>query len=93
MVEFLMNSGENVTMPEILATADRLGLDNAEFVATMDSPEIDALIQTDVMRGKRWGLRSVPAIFVNGKHIPRWNIENENVVERVVKIAVTGEGD
>ena len=91
MIEFLLASGQQVTMPEILAEGDRLGLDRDAFINMMASDEVMQLIRTNVVRSKSWRLRSFPSIFVDGKQIPRWELDDEPIVERVVKIAVTGE--
>ncbi|MCH2151713.1 MAG: thioredoxin domain-containing protein [Phycisphaerales bacterium] len=91
MIDFLMANGQQVTLPEILAAAEGMGLNKNELVAAMASKEVEGMVQTDILRGRGWGLRSVPAIFVDGKWIPRWRLEGEPIVERVVKLAVTGE--
>ena len=91
MIDFLMANGQQVTVPEIIAAAPGMGLDENELAAAMSSREIEGMLQTDLLRGKSWNIRSVPAIYVDGKHIPRWRLEDEPIVERVVKLAVTGE--
>ena len=91
MIEFLLDSGQQVTKPEILAAGTRIGLDRDALMTAMESDEISALVRTDIMRAKGWRLRSFPSIFVDGKQIPRWQLDDEPIVERVVKIAVTGE--
>ncbi|MEE2906241.1 MAG: thioredoxin domain-containing protein [Planctomycetota bacterium] len=91
MIEFLMESGQQVTKPEILSTATQLGLDREAFLTMMESQQINAMVQTDILRTKGWRLRSFPSLYVNGKLVPRWKLNDEPIVERVVKLAVTGE--
>ena len=91
MMEYLMNAGQQVTQPEIIAAGVRMGMDRDQLMETMDSQEIDALVQTDVLRSKSWGMRSFPAIVVDGKLIPRWKLGDKLIIEQVVDIAVNGE--
>ena len=90
MVEFLLKSGQQVTEMDIMGEAPRMGLDPDALLAAMDSPEIAALVEADIKLGNRFRVRSVPAIWVDGKQIPRYRLENEPIVERVVTLAVTG---
>ena len=91
MIEFLMESGQQVTKPEILSMAGRLGLEREDFLTMLESQQINAMVQTDILRAKGWRLRSFPSLYVDGKLVPRWHLDDQPIVERVVKIAVTGE--
>lgn len=93
MIEYLMNAGQQVTQPEIVAAAVSLGMDRDQFIETMNSQEIDAQVQTDVLRSRGWGMRTFPAIVVDGKLIPRWKLEDKPIIEQVVEIAVNGESE
>lgn len=91
MIDYLMIAGQQVTLPEIVSTATEIGLDRNAFIEAVSSNEIEAQMATDVLRTKGWGMRSFPAIVVDGKLIPRWRLGDKKIVEQVVEIAVTEE--
>ena len=91
MIEYLMNAGQQVTQPEIIAAGVDLGLDRDTFIELIDSQEMDAQVQTDVLRGKGWGMRSFPAIVIDGKLLPRWKLDDKPIIEQCVEIAIKGE--
>ena len=43
--------------------------DTPEFEAQMNSPEVAAMIQSDVDQGKNFGVKGTPTIFINGKRL------------------------
>ena len=55
-----------------LAAVD-MGLDPDALFAEMQTTEIAKEIARDATLGGRLGLRAVPFIFVNGRHLARWN--------------------
>jgi protein-disulfide isomerase len=55
------------------------------FFAVMSSLEIKAVIEEDVTAGKPLLYRGgIPTIYVNGKVVPRWRLENQQVLERIL---------
>ena len=91
MIDYLMNAGQKVTQPEIISAGVKIGLDRDAFLEAMDSQEIEAQVQTDVLRTKGWGMRTFPAIVIDGKLVPRWKLDDKPIIEQCVEIAVNGE--
>lgn len=52
----------------LLAAADELGLDRAQFSAELDSEELAALAQAAWLEGQELGMRGTPYLLVNGRH-------------------------
>ncbi|MBW2027514.1 MAG: thioredoxin domain-containing protein [Deltaproteobacteria bacterium] len=47
--------------------AQELGLDMDRFHRDLNSPEVERLIERDRSEAKRLGVKSVPAVFINGR--------------------------
>ena len=68
----------------ILAFAATEGLDGAELLHTMSSGEVASMITADVTEGKRLRQRSLPFIFVNGRLLPRWRMNDDPILDLVI---------
>ena len=53
----------------------------------MEQPEVAAAIAEDAQAGKRLGLRSIPMVFVNGKFVPRWQLDGRSMLGEIVEEA------
>ncbi|WP_434423559.1 DsbA family protein [Nannocystis pusilla] len=51
------------------AIARELGLDEARFLADLDSAEVAQVVRDDLVYARRLGLDATPAIFVNGRYV------------------------
>ena len=49
--------------------------DTPEFETRMNSPEVAAMIQSDVKQGKNVGVKGTPTIFINGKRLKNKSFE------------------
>ena len=67
--------------------AQSLGLNREVFLGTMDSPDANNAVVEDIQAGQKVGLQSLPWMYVNGKRVPRWQREGDNVLERILKEA------
>ncbi len=56
-----------ITNDVVLDLATSLGLDQSLFAACLSSPETQAKIQADIDAGNRYGVRSTPTFFINGR--------------------------
>jgi protein-disulfide isomerase len=66
MHDALMENQETISPDNIQAWAKSLDLDMARLAADMASPDIDAIINADVLAGDDADLTGTPTIFVNG---------------------------
>ncbi len=62
----------SMTQEYIINLAVQSGLDRVAFAATMQSPQVDSLIQSDIAEGVAYGLTYTPLIFVNGYPVRGW---------------------
>lgn len=69
-----------------------LGLDASEFERAMESEDVAAAVLEDAAAGGRLRFRSIPAIFVNGKYVPRWRRDGEPILEQIVAEAAQRSG-
>ncbi len=76
MHAWLMDNQHSFTDDRLDAAAIEIGLDPEELFAEMDSTAVAAEIAGDAQAGMRAGLRGVPLIFIDGKYVPRWRMEN-----------------
>ncbi len=69
------------------SAAHELGLDVAQWKEVADNPAIAEIIRSDVARGRALGITRLPAIFVNGRQVPEWKVNNENILPRIFNAA------
>ena len=72
------------------------GLDVVAFQESLNSPEVERAVLEDVSKGIQMRFRGPPAIFVNGRYVPRWSPEaGDNILGRVLAEAARerSEGD
>ena len=86
--EWLIDYGPGIDEPTLMIGAAQVGLDPTSMQEATNSPEVAAMVAEDVRIGIQMGFRGPPAIFVNGRHIPRWNNSGkDSVLEQVFEIA------
>jgi protein-disulfide isomerase/uncharacterized membrane protein len=90
--EWLLESGTSITGESDLMTgAIAVGIDPAAFQDAMDDPRSEALVAEDVRLGAQGRFRGPPAIFVNERHVPRYQLEGHDILGEVVKRARLGD--
>lgn len=67
MHDMILENQKDLRNENLIAFADSLGLDLAQFARDMESPELSELIREDFMRGVRSGVNGTPTFFVNGQ--------------------------
>ena len=55
--------------------AAEMHIDAGRLFTEMESPEVAEAIAQDAQAAVKLHLRSVPFIFINGKLVPRWNVD------------------
>ncbi len=94
MHEWLMTHQADFSDETIRRAAAEMGFDADTFFAAMNSPEVKAAIEGDCKTGKPMLYRGgIPTIYVNGKVLPRWRLENRFILERVLNEAAKAGGD
>jgi predicted DsbA family dithiol-disulfide isomerase len=73
---------------DILAAAAReLGLDPQRFREAMDAEEVKNAITEDAVAAKKIGITGIPFVHVNGKFVPRWRLEGEEILQKILREA------
>lgn len=91
MHDWIQANQKTFSDPAVKAAAAAMGLKPDEFMKAMDSEEVGKAVATDADIGKRIGIPEIPRIFVNGKLVPRWNLPNEFILERIIEEAAKPE--
>lgn len=56
------------------------GLDPEIFSETMISSEVEAALQEDVQATWTLNIKSIPTVYVNGKHLARWRLQEDEKI-------------
>lgn len=91
MHEWIQANQKTFSDAAVKAAAASFGLKPDEFMKSMDSEEVGKAVSTDADIGRRIGIPEIPRIFINGKLVPRWNLPNEFILERIIEEAATPE--
>ncbi len=71
----------------VRAAASAAGLDAEALLAEMNAPEVRRAVVKDARAGRRLGATSVPTIFINGRKVPRWKLDDRNILPRIIATA------
>jgi protein-disulfide isomerase len=90
MHTWLLKNRQGLTDEKIRAGARELGFDAAALDAAMGRPDVKAAISEDAVSGSGMGFTGIPAVYVNGKWVPRTYREGDRVVARIMEEAAKG---
>jgi len=86
--EWLIEYGPQIDEPTLMVGVAQTGMDTVRFQEALNSPAIANMVQDDVRDGIQASFRGPPAIFVNGRYVPRWSEDaGDRVLERVLEEA------
>lgn len=84
MHAWLMDNPKPMTPDAVRNGAAAIGLDADAVAQAMNAPAVQAAIQEDVAAAARYGVGVIPCVFVNGKFVPRWIREGDDVMGRII---------
>jgi protein-disulfide isomerase/uncharacterized membrane protein len=87
----LENGSAQLTEAQVLAGAAAVGLDGAALLTSMASGDAASTILDDVRAGQSNSVRGIPMIVINGRRVPRWNLQGHDVLTRIAEVAATGQ--
>jgi protein-disulfide isomerase len=87
MHTWLLANRERFSDAALRAAAIEIGLDADAYLRVFESPEVQAAIARDTALGQRLQVTKVPTVFVNGRKVPRWKLDEENVLPRILAAA------
>ena len=67
--------------------ATAIGLDADALLAEMQSPVVRDTVVEDAKLCRRLGSSSLPTIFIEGRRVPKWKLENRSILADIVAIA------
>jgi hypothetical protein len=50
----------------------------------MEQPFVAETIRSDAQMAMSLGIRSLPMIYINGRLVPRWKLNNENMLAAMI---------
>ncbi len=69
---------------------DAIPADTKAAFALRDSPDATTAVARDVELARSLNLAQVPALFVNGRRLPRWTDGTTDILDRVIEQAAAG---
>ncbi|MCK4303839.1 MAG: thioredoxin domain-containing protein [Candidatus Eisenbacteria sp.] len=87
MHTWLMHSQEQFGDEALREAAAGMGFDPVALFAAMEDTVVGEAIEEDCRAGMDLGLESIPLIMINGRRVPRWQREGDNVLERIISEA------
>ena len=83
--EWLIDYGPDVDEMSLMTGAATAGLDMVAFQESLNSPEVERAVLEDVSKGIQMRFRGPPAVFINGRYVPRWSAEaGDDILERIL---------
>ncbi|MBK8229459.1 MAG: DsbA family protein [Candidatus Eisenbacteria bacterium] len=82
--EWLLSREGSLSPDFATKAATACGLDPAKLLAAMADPAVEAAISEDLRAAGVMGVIQIPQVFVNGKWLPRWMREGDDVLGKVV---------
>ncbi len=83
MHEWLMDHQQGFSEEALLAAAGGMGLDAEALRARMADDAVTIALNIDCRAAWKLGLKSIPMVFVNEKHVPRWAHEGTCILDRL----------
>ena len=83
--EWLIDYGPDVDEITLMTGAASVGLDATKFQQALYNPNVEQSVLQDVSEGIQMRFRGPPAIFINGRYVPRWSAEaGDRILERIL---------
>lgn len=77
----LVGQPVDVTLSEAIVAA---GLSAPDVLSSLEEPFVSEAIAADAAVAKQLGIRGIPMILINGRLVPRWKLNNENMLAAMV---------
>lgn len=68
--DLMFTEQEHITIRDLKAKAQRLGMDQNKFDSCLDTGKYTEQVQRDMAEGNKAGVTGTPALFVNGVEVP-----------------------
>ena len=64
--------------------AAELGIDAGALLAEMETDKVQQAVIQDAKRGRSLGAKAIPTVFVNGRAIPRLELDERSIIPEVI---------
>jgi protein-disulfide isomerase/uncharacterized membrane protein len=90
LTRWTLENHRSYTDAGVRGLLDAIPADTKAAFSLRDSPEVSAAVARDVELGRSLNLAQVPALFINGRRLPRWTTGEVDVLDRVIEEAAAG---
>lgn len=87
---WIKQNRESLDVDSLSKQIHSIGIEYTRFARVMNSPEVTTAINQDVAEAKRLGVPAIPLLYVNGRWVPRWYLEGEDVLFEIFAAARGG---
>ncbi len=87
MHEWLLQNQQNITNDSLRSAAAEIGLDPDRFLASLNDAAVRNRVERDVTAGRSLNITGIPALYINGRRVPRWELEGHDILLRIVEEA------
>jgi protein-disulfide isomerase len=81
---WLLENQETLNDATLRDAASRIGIDPDLLLPEMDKPDLHAAVVDDAKLGQRLAVSAVPTVFVGDRLVPRWVLDGENILPRII---------
>ncbi|MFQ5807815.1 MAG: DsbA family protein, partial [Phycisphaerae bacterium] len=81
---WLLEHQEAFSDAALREAATEIGIAPDALLAEVEKPDVRSAVVEDAKLGQRLGVSVVPSVFVNGQRVPRWKLEGENILPRII---------
>lgn len=85
--DWIMLNGGAVTDSTLPGLAAALGVEVSALSGAMQTPAAQAAIEKHARAAAQLGIQGIPLIFINGRQVPRFKLDNENLLPRMIEAA------
>jgi protein-disulfide isomerase len=81
---WLLEHQEELSDAALREAAGAMGIDPDALLAEMGDPAIGSAVVEDAKAAKRLGVVSVPTVFIDERRVPRWKLQDENILPQII---------
>jgi protein-disulfide isomerase len=80
----LMAHQDALNLATIREAAGIAGVNADDLMDAMEQPFVNEAVRSDAQMAMSLGIRSLPMIYINGRLVPRWKLNNENMLAAMI---------
>jgi protein-disulfide isomerase len=84
MHAWLLSHQAGMSEQAVKTGATAVGLDAEALAGAIQGAPVGLALMEDIQAAAALGVGQIPCVYVNGKLVPRWSREGDNVMERII---------